>query len=181
MILIEQAGQLTLLSVVHQLSDDARIFIDECLLYDFSLSRDATAKDAYRNNPEQFVAALAALDNVIEYRVRNADVPAFVDFLREFRPVQDVIDGSPKELIAIFYGRYFGAGPFDSEVAFAKYYCEERNYLKVPSYVYKYIDYGLVAMDLFKRGDVYMTENGYVFIFFVRAQCPVMVKGQQNI
>ena len=179
--MIEQAGQLSLLSSVGCISDDARIFIDECLLYDFSLSRDATAKDAYRDNPKQFVEALQALDDAVEQRVCNDDVPAFVDFLREFRPVQDVIDGSPKELIAIFYGRYFGAGPFDSEEQFAKYYYEEYNYLDIPSHAYKYIDYKLVAMDLFKHGDVYMTENGYVFIFFVRAQCPVMVKGQQNI
>lgn len=164
MVLIEQAGQLTLLSVVDQLSDDARIFIDECLLYDFSLSCDATAKAAYRDNPKQFVEALQALDDAVEQRVRNDDVPAFVDFLRELRFVQEVIDESPEELISVFHEHYFGGGSFDSEEAFAKYYCEERNYLNVPSHAYKYIDYELVAMDLFKHGDVYMTANGYVFI-----------------
>lgn len=165
MVIIRQAGQLYPLSSVDHISDDARIFIDECLLYDFSLSRDATAKDAYRDNPEQFVEALQALDNAVDQRIRNDDVPAFVDFLHELRPVQDVIDESPEELISVFHEHYFGAGPFDSEEAFARYYCEERGYLNVPSHAYKYIDYGLVAMDLFKRGDMYMTANGYVFIF----------------
>ena len=175
MIIIRQAGQLFPLSSVGRISDDARIFIDECLLYDFSLSCDAIAKDAYRDNPKQFVEALQALDDVVEQRIRNDDVPAFVDYLRELRPVQDVIGESPEELISVFHEHYFGAGPFDSEEAFAKYYCEERNYLKAPSHVYKYIDYELVAMDLFKCGDMYMTENGYVFMLQRTGQRPVIV------
>lgn len=163
MVIIRQAGQLYPLSAINHVSDDARIFIDECLLWD--LSCDVLAKGMYRDNPKRFVEALEALDNVIEQQVRNDDVPAFVDFLRELRPVQDVIDGSPEGLISDFHEHYFGAGPFDSEEAFAKYYCEGHGYLNRLPRIYKYIDYKSLAVDLFKWGDMYMTENGYVFIF----------------
>lgn len=166
MILIKQNNQILSLSSVDCISDDACIFIDECLLYDFSLSCDVLAKGMYSYNPKQFVEALQALDNAIGQQVSNDDVPAFVDFLRELRPVQDVIDESPEELISVFHEHYFGAGPFGSDEAFAKYYCEECGYLDIPSYVYKYIDYELLAMDLIKCGDVYLTENGYVFMFY---------------
>ena len=163
MIIIRQAGRLYPLSSVGHVSDDACIFIDECLFWD--LSCDLFAKDMYRDNPKRFVEALEALDSVIEQQVRNDDVPAFVDFLHELRPVQDVIDGSPAELISVFHEHYFGAGPFDSEEDFVKYYCEEHGYLNLLPHIYKYIDYELLAVDLFKYGDMYMTENGYVFIF----------------
>lgn len=165
MVIIRQDGQLYPLSAINRVSDDARIFIDECLLYDFAASCDAMAKDMYGDNPKRFVEALEALCSVVEQQVRNDDVPAFVDFLRELRPVQDVIDGSPAELISDFHEHYFGAGPFDSEEDFAKYYCEEHGYLNLLPRIYKYIDYELLAVDLFKCGDMYMTENGYVFIF----------------
>ena len=164
MIMIRQAGQLFPLSSADYISDDARIFIDECLLYDFALSCDVLAKGMYSYNPKQFVEALQALDDAVEQQVSNDDVPAFVDFLRELRPVQDVIGESPEELISVFHEHYFGGGSFDSEEQFAKYYYEEYNYLDIPSHAYKYIDYELVAMDLFKCGDMYMTANGYVFI-----------------
>lgn len=163
MIIIGQAGKLYPLSAINHVYGDACIFIDECLFWD--LSFDAMAKDMYGDNPKRFVAALEALDIAIEQQVSNDDVPAFVDFLHELRPVQDVIDGSPEELISDFHEHYFGAGPFDSEEAFVKYYCEEHGYLNLLPHIYKYIDYELLAVDLFKYGDMYMTENGYVFIF----------------
>ena len=165
MVIIRQDGQLFPLSSINHVSDDARIFIDECLLYDFAASCDAVAKDMYGDNPKRFVEALEALDSVIEQRVYYGDVPAFVDFLHELRPVQDVINGSSEELISDFHEHYFGAGSFDSEEAFAKYYCEEHGYLNRLPRIYKYIDYELLAVDLFKCGDMYMTANGYVFIF----------------
>ena len=163
MVIIRQAGRLYPLSSVGHVSDDARIFIDECLLWD--LSCDVIAKDMYRDNPKRFVEALEALDSVIEQQVRNDDVPAFVDFLHELRCVQEVIDESPEELISVFHEHYFGAGPFDNEAAFAKYYCEERGYLNIPPHIYKSIDYEAFAVDLFNYGNLYMTANGYVFIF----------------
>lgn len=164
MILIKQNNQILSLSSVPVLSDDARIFIDECLLWD--LSCDVLAMSLYKEDPKRFIERLGELDSVIERQVRNDDVPAFVDYVYELNTAQDVINGDLDDLISVFHEHYFGAGPFDSEEAFAKYYCEEHGYLNLLPHIYKYIDYELLAVDLFKREDMYMTANGYVFIFY---------------
>ena len=163
MIIVAQSGRLPCpQSKITVLTKEDKIYIDGNLLWDFSQHKDASAFFIYKEAPKRFIKAIEALDEFVSNKLQD-DVCAFIDYLRELCNPRDVISKSPEKLCIVFRRNYLGFGPFSNGQEFAKFYCEELGYLDVPSYLYNYIDYELVAYDLFNNGELYMSSNGYVF------------------